>query len=305
MQIKKIIQTGMLDFCDNGLTLIGYLAQTNNHVLVDKLAVNSADIAQAVFGYALAGNNTQVSAWLVKFPQYSGSAVSGYARAGDWLNLDIIDPAGNYQVDRVFGLAQSGNKQLVASILDNNITLLPQAINGYATCNHVDLITQLIAGTNCYPLAIYYAARSGHTMLVAQLLLQCGITPDVEVVPSTDYDNSKDNRDNTNAYYLLNYAAKGYAAGRHFAAAGLMLDKGCSAAQCITELKDAQGAPSALLCSLLLATTQDPAAKSQLLDIMKAFSKVLTGFTIDTDVAVLREPITLSFLAQQLLELPD
>lgn len=270
-----IIQSAFLEQEVNGKNLVSYLAEQGNDNAVQKLIALGGKLEDAVYGYALAGNTEQLAKLLEICPTSQlavcmGKMVRGFARANLFDEVYAIKEYRQYKNDMLIGLAQSGNQVKVTSLLDRDISLFAQVVEGYASGNQGQLLTKLIKGTSYYPLAIYHAARSAHTDLVNDLLGQCGINSDYRFNGVTS-PSSKD----INAYALLNWALKGYVVGRHFKDAVKLLERGASVTQCVLDLKDVNGLPSHELYFAFLAHINEPALRGMVLNQMMTQASIM------------------------------
>lgn len=266
-----IIKSSFLAQQANGMNLTSYLAEQGDDKAVQMLLALGGNLEDAAYGYAMAGNKEQLVHTLKACPKSQNVAciskmVRGFARTGRFDEIYEIEDYRQYKDDLLIGLAQSGNQTKVTSLLDRDITLFAQAVEGYASCNQGQLLTKLIKGTNYYPLAIYHAARSGCTDLVDDLLVQCGIGHDYRFNSLTSPASiaMKD----INAYALLNWALKGYVAGRHFNDAVKLLERGASVTQCVLDLKDINGSPNHELYFAFLAHIKGSALRETVLNKM-------------------------------------
>lgn len=279
----SIIQSVFLAQEVNGMNLTSYLAEQGDDKAVQKLIALGGKLDDAAYGYAMAGNKEQLVNLLEACPESQhaaciGKMVRGFARTGRFDEIYELENYRQYKDDLLIGLAQSGNQTKITPLLDREITLFAQVVEGYASCNQGQLLTKLIKGTSYYPLAIYHAARSGHTDLVNDLLVQCGIDSDYRLnVPSSPAPATiKD----INAYALLNWALKGYMAGRYFNDAVKLLERGASVTQCVLDLKDTNGSPSHELYFAFLAHVKDSALRETVLNKMVNQAVVMESLQI-------------------------
>lgn len=286
MTRMRTIQSTFLGFCDDGLNLTSYLAQEGHDEAVQHVMTLGGKIEDAIYGYALAGNSSQVEALCAQCspPQQAfavGSAMTGYARAGNLASILAISNYSDYMADILLGAAQAGDASKVKSILSSHINLLPKAVEGYADCNHEELLSKLIKGKSFYPLAIYCAARSGHVDLVGALLLQCGVGADYtsHLLRSTS-SNLDTNAREIKAYSLINQALKGYIAGCHFNEALVMIARGANISQGLATLHHADDECSLDLYIALLAHNKDKKINQALLEQMQLRGQVLAELKI-------------------------
>lgn len=279
----SIIQSSFLAQEANGMNLTSYLAKQGDDKAVQKLIALGGKLEDEAYGYAMAGNKEQLVRLLETCPKSrraacTGKMVRGFARTGRFDEIYEIEDYRQYKDDLLIGLAQSGNQAKITHLLDRDIALFAQVVEGYASCNQGQLLTKLIKGTSYYPLAIYHAARSGHTDLVNDLLVQCGIGPDYKFngLTSPASHAIKD----INAYALLNGALKGYVAGRHFNDAVKLLERGASVAQCVLDLKDTNGSPSHELYFAFLAHIKDLVLRETVLHKMINQAAVMESLKI-------------------------
>ena len=267
------------------------VVETSENDEIVKLIDLGGKVEDAIYGFAFAGNVRQVKRLLEGCPEaqktfYIGYAIKGYARAG---NFDAIYEIPNYQdsmKDMVIGLAQAGNKEKLQPILDKNIKLFAQTVEGYAEGNHQSLLIKLIKGTSFYPKAIFYAARSGHTTLVNALLKDCGVSVDFKVESlNGDGSSTLKSQSQINAYSLLNYAVKGYASGGHFKEVAALLERGASISQCIFSIQDGNGLYHLDPFYVLLSYVKNEDIASKVLDQIKIRFSISEKDILSQDMA--------------------
>ena len=290
-----IIQHVFLPLDVNGMTLASHLAQMGQHESLQQLIDLGGSYEDAIYGYALAGHIAEVGSFLEtchesKKAVCTGWAIRGYARAGNFDCIYAIKNYRDYMVDFLIGVAEAGNKEKVTAMLDKRINLFAHAVHGYSSCNHRELLSNLITGTRYYPLAIYHAAHSGHTTLVNDLLLQCGVSTDYQITPSLQGSgDARSGTININAYSLLGHALQGYVAGRHFNDAAIMLARGASITQGLTELKDVKGLPTHTLYIAFLAYIKDATLRTAVIHMMGKQSNAMESLKITpSDIAELQ-----------------
>jgi len=257
------IKTVFLNFQSDGLNLTSFLAAEGQDEALEQVMGFGGTTKDAIYGYAYAGNTDKVSDLLAQCNEINKNsltafAIRGLARAGHFDSIHAIPDYRNHMNDIMFGMAQAGNKSKIGAFLDKKPQFFPQVIAGYADCNQGEHLKKLLPGTNYYPLAIYHAARSGHTKLVDELLRECGVNADYVSDSTTSISQ-------INAYSLLNHAIKGYTAGRHFNDAVALLQRGASISECLSELHDDNDLPQIELYLALLATIDDPALTNKVL----------------------------------------
>ena len=272
------------------MNLMSYLAQQGKEEAVENLIRMGGRPEDAIYGYALAGNDAQVESVLAmvessdksKLPVCTGQLIKGNARAGYVEKIYALSNYKDYLSDFVVGLAQAGDRDKVTGLLDKNITWFGSAVEGYASANHRDLLSKLIKGTTYYPAAIYHAAHAGHTALVNDLLLQCGIAATDQIAPSLtgSLPDRPASFEELNRYSYLNKAMEGYIAGLHFSDAIALLARGASITLCISELKDSHGLPSKDLYLAFLAHIDDASLREKVLKQMSGYSLVMEQLTI-------------------------
>lgn len=281
-----IIKSAFLDFNENGLNLVSHLAMQGENEVVERCIGFGGKVEDAIYGYALAGNTTIVNSFIErasedKIIQYTKSAVRGFARANNSASIQALAQYRNYKEDRLLGLAQAGKKEEVTAIVDYNIGLFSFAVKGYADCNHAVLLEKLIQGTSSYPLAIYHAARAGHSDLVNNLLAQCGVDSKDLTFSTEMLSESGNSIKEIDAYALLNQAVRGYVAGCHFREAAQMLARGASVSLCISELDQLQGQPNLDSYLVLLAHSNHAEVRNKLYDNLATLGKLSDDFIID------------------------
>lgn len=264
MSTLNFISNVFFNFRENNLNLLNYLAYHAKNHEVQKLIDLGWKEEDAVFGYALAGQQKPNES------HYPGSVIRGYARGGirDYADICSMEAYLDNREYAVLGFAEAGKNKEVILLLSEDISLFEHAVIGYASCNHKDLLLQLISGTRYYPQAVYNAARSRHNLLVDFLLAQF---------------SASDNHDSLD--YLMNFAAKGYVAGCHFAEASILLDKGASVSQCVAECL-----PKAELCLALAAHVKDLEKRKKILERAELLSSASSEiFIIWNEIIVYME----------------
>ncbi len=249
----------------DGMNLGAYLAHLDQHEGVLQFLAHGGALNDVIYGYALAGNTLEVNKWLATCDAAQqadclGCAIRGYAKVGNFDSIYAIKDYKAHIMNTLIGLAQAGLKDKVTAILDRNIALLSAAVEGYASCNQRELLSNLIRGTSFYPLAIYHAARAGHSELVDYLLLQCGFDAEYKVSSALARSTDRD------ACLLFNQCASGYLAGRHFENAGTMLGRGASIVLSFSVLKDETGLPDYELYLAFLAHIKDKTLRKDVLN---------------------------------------
>lgn len=278
-----IIKSVFLSHEENGINLTSYLAKQGNSSAVQKLIILGAKEEDAAYGYAIASNQEKITQLLKACQIEKQSAIiakiiKGYARSGCLDKIYELEDYQQYKKDLLVGLAQNENYPEVTSLLDRDISLFPEAVEGYASTNRAKLLTQLIKGTKLYPHAIYYAARSGHTELVKDLLMQCGIKPDYSYTPQSS--SSAIEIQEINAYSMLNIALKGYITGRHFYDAIGLLARGANISQAVLDLKIETGLPSFELYFAFLNYIKDPTLRTTVQKNMAIHAEVMESLQI-------------------------
>jgi hypothetical protein len=238
----QTVKSAFINLHSDGLTLTSQLAKDKEVNAVKQLIDFGAVIADAVYGAALAQDEDQVNTYLDECPEsemtaYTGNAIRGYARAGNFEAIYAIKEYKEYLYDLVVGWAQAGRADKLKPLIIKDMSLLPAAVEGYADCNHAELLINLLKGTNLYPKAIYYAARSKHPDLVTALLKECGVTDHQKVnLKATQSASTLKRQAQINTHSLFNDAVKGFTAGCHFKEAALLLERGASISLCLDEL---------------------------------------------------------------------
>ena len=274
----------------NGMSLMSYMAQQGLDEGVQQLIKRGAHPKEALYGYALAGNETQILRILAtiersdtsKRAECTGHLIRGYSKSGYFEKVHAIENYKDYQSDILFGLAQAGDKYKVQAMLDKNIALFSYAVEGYASTNQGEVLNKLIKGTSFYPSAIYHAARAGNHSLVNFLLFQCGVDPTFQVAAAITKASPllEASTLEINFYTYLNHALRGYIAARHFDHAVSLLTRGASLSLCVSELKDDSGLPTHDLYIALLAQIKDPLLQKNVLEQMTIRSTVMASLTI-------------------------
>jgi hypothetical protein len=283
----KIIGSAFLGFTENGINLMSYLAMKNQDEAVRRMVDLGGKISDAIYGYAMAGNIDKVNELInnaskLELNDCIASAIRAFARRGDFDHLQSMNNYKNFKVARIIGLAEGEKKLEVTNILDTNINLFPYVVEGYAIGNHGTCLKKLIKGTSFYPLAIYHAARSGHSTLVNELLMDCGVNIDFILSPLNENKHSTEKRSNIAAYSLLNEAANGYLAGCHFSDASAILTRGASVTLCFSELDWSNGLPNHEIYMALLAHIEDQKIREEVLSCYEIYSKVEDKYYFDS-----------------------
>ncbi len=259
------------DFEQNGMKLISYLAYQGDELAIDVLVTNNDTInmADILYGYALAGNKEKVNS--LGASQYQGALVRAYARTGNKTALTALENYSQFAADLVLGFAQAGNDSEVKALLRSDIRLINKAVEGYAACDHATLLLTLINGLNLDAHALYYAARSNQVNLVGQLLAKHQQASEIDIKA------------------LLTKAIQGYVDGRHFKSAVALLQKGADLSQAINHLHDANGTPSRELYLAFLAhLPPDLFAKASQRMQMRAYAEPSLCFS-DAELGLLEE----------------
>lgn len=302
MSIVEVINFFSEGLNSNGLHLMSYLASQGNNEAVQKLVHMGQKPEEALYGYALAGDEAQVAKILASidasdkdtFSLCTGQLIKGYARGGHFKPIYALSNYKDYSSDFVVGIAQAGNRDSVTGLLDRNIGLFKNAVEGYASANQGDLLSKLIKGTSYYPTAIYHAARAGHSTLVTNLLQQCCISLYERVAPSLSGEDSDLPASfmEINSYSFLNKAMEGYMAGLHFSNAIALLARGASIRLCIAALTDSHGLPSKELYLAFLAHIDEASLREKVLGQMSVYSKAMEQLVLtETDLAELEKTI--------------
>jgi len=289
----KTIKSAFLNFTENGMTLLSYLAMKGLDNEVDRVINMGGKIEDAIYGYGINNNTTMVEKYLKKAPEdkvtdYTRMAIKGFARGGYFTTLQWPDGYRKHKKEILIGLAEAGKKGEVTAMLDADISLFACAVEGYASGNQGEYLKKLITGTGFFPLAIYYAARSKNTYLVNDILQQWGIDRSYVVLPfqKIENENAIVRKKNSNAYSLLSEAAKGYAAGHHFAEAAQMLERGASVVSCVAELADIKrhGWPNIELHKVLYTHITNSEVKKQHLDMLELYAQADERLHIDFSI---------------------
>ncbi|MDA0778757.1 MAG: hypothetical protein O3C19_06825 [Bacteroidetes bacterium] len=250
----------------NGYSYVAHFATIGNHIMVVKeIGESPATVYQAIYGYGVAANIEAMQKLISECPNKSKAtkmAVRGLVRGNHMEELYKIKDYRNYKADIVFGYAQAGNEEMVATMVDNNPTLFEMAVQGYASAGNEKALLDLVKGSRFYGEAISQAATAGHVGLVNQLLEAIGLSEDL---------SSVGDKENIRLLGFLNKALSGYCKGFHLDAVGNLLTKGANIQTALDALK-VEGMPCLdAYIGLYVAT---PDEKSQ--DLLKQIETELT-----------------------------
>ena len=251
MLMDKLLQSLVYKLNYQGLSYIVYLAmQGNDKKIVPYLTdSHSKHFYDAIYGYACIDNQPRVKQLIAKAKdryQAIKRAVNGYARFDHHSSLETLPSLSVYKSQLIQAYAIAGKQDLVASMVNQNMTLFHQAIIGYSMGGHRDFLLDLLKGTNLYSNAIYYAAKSGNKALVTDLHLVCGIEKNEIIEPLLS------NKESIQKFYFLNQAISGYCSGGHLKAVAELLARGGDKLSALDALKE-QSMPNINLYSCLLA----------------------------------------------------
>jgi len=241
----------------NGYSYVTHLAAVGNDKMVTKeIEASPTSTYQAIYGYGVAANVQAMQALISDCPDKTKAtrmAIRGVLRGNHMEELYKIRDYRNYKTDIVFGYAQAGNEDMVATMVNKDPALFEAAVQGYASVGNEALL-DLIKGTHFYEEAISQAAKAGHVSLVNQLLEAVGFTEDL---------SSADNRERIRLLGFLNKALSGYCKGSHLEAAGDLLAKGANIQVALDALK-VGGKPCLDAYIALYLATSDKTSKALL-----------------------------------------
>lgn len=193
-----IIKSAFWRMQQNGLSIASLGATKCPYFisLSDKISAYGKRNEELCYGLAFSNNVEQVKDLLEHCPSEekklcTAHAIRGFARAGNFAAIHEIPNYRDYEAERILGLAQAGNKELVSKALDKNIALFDCAVRGYAEGNHEEALKALIKGTCYYRQAIEYATQAGQYSLVNSLLEECNV-PSSYTVDGFALKNQKD-----------------------------------------------------------------------------------------------------------------
>jgi hypothetical protein len=251
MTTLRTIEDAFINLQYRGFTIASYLAQHKKIDALDHILTRGAKVEDAIYGSALASDVEQVNKYLgdAPTPSYIGSAIRGYARAGNFDAILALPDYKKYLKERVLGASQGGASKQIESWLIKDYSLLSSAIEGSVDANNTATLMNILKGTAYYPHAIYHAARSGSTALVEELLEVCGVKKDSE---SSAHLSAQEREAQLSARSLLNQAANGFVAGGHYKEAALMLERGADCSLCLSEIAEDRSLEPflALYCSI-------------------------------------------------------
>ncbi len=226
-------------FNQNGLTPIAYFAKEGQDERVQQLIdLDCGRFEEAAYGYTLAGELRKAQD-LLRHPDLGGAKelvhkgmLRGAAHTGrlDALYELLPELRNRYPGAEVRGLSERGALAELGRLVNRNLKLYSDAIEGFATTAQTEALVDHLKYPGYHGHAILKAAEAGHATLVNELLASSAVAPNAE--RRTMYSE----RDKIAYQALLNNALKGYVRGCHFDEALAMIEQGAKIEHAQSEL---------------------------------------------------------------------
>ena len=234
----ELLQHACMALNQNGLSPAAHFAKEGDdarvHQLISMLHGKPKD---AAYGYALAGEFEKANALLTETSSETEqeaikkSMVRGAARANQLEALKAFIPnRADYADAEVCGLAERGELEALGNLVNLNLDLYQDAIQGFARGAQTKALLDHLKMGSFHLYAIFQAAEAGHKDLVHELLASSGVSPN----SATRTVFSEQDRIAYKA--LLNHAVKGYTKGCHFTEATALIEQGAGVEHASSEL---------------------------------------------------------------------